>query len=183
MNFYLKGKRVSIKNILLAVAIISVSAGCTKNPGPDVSERDKTFMVQASYDDLNAIEFAKLALVKSSDTAVREFSALLLADHSMNLQEIVDTLADQFAFRSSIPDSIDSAHAESLAAISDLSGYDFDTAFINVQITDHTIALALYETETTSGYNWAVMGFASRNIPLVQAHLEKAKSIAVTLHP
>lgn len=184
MNFHLrKKKRVYIKNILLTVAIISVSTGCTKNPGPDISEKDKTFMVQASYDDLNTIEFAKLALVKSSDTSLKDFSATLIADHSVNLKEISDSLADQFGFRSSLPVSVDSAHSELMATISMLSGYDFDTAFINRQIVDHNEELSLYQSETSSGYNWVVMDFASRRLPQLQGHLETAKEIAKSLHP
>jgi putative membrane protein len=65
--------------------------------------------------------------------------------------------------------------------LNSLSGRSFDTAYINSQIKDHQKTLSIFQMEINDGDNQNVRNYASKYLPHIQMHLQKADSLSRAL--
>lgn len=64
-----------------------------------------------------------------------------------------------------------------MTRLNSLSGYSFDTAYINSQIKDHAKTLTLFNPEISNGNNQTIRSYATDNMPHIQMHYNRADSI------
>jgi putative membrane protein len=57
------------------------------------------------------------------------------------------------------------------------TGADFDKAYVNAMVKDHTEDVKEFKKESDKGKDEQIKGFASETLPIIQGHLEKIKSI------
>ncbi len=62
-----------------------------------------------------------------------------------------------------------------------LSGYSFDTAYINSQVKGHQEVAALFEKETNDGKEARLKNYAEKLLPHIRMHLTRADSIRKVL--
>jgi len=168
-------KKMTLFSALLLATTFAITS-CNDNEDDDVSpnDTDRNFMSKAGYANRNEVDFAQLALSKSSNDSVKNFAQMMITDHTAGIAGL-DTLGTKFSF--SLPTTIDSVHAAMKTQLSALSGYRFDTAYMNGQIKDHTATIDLFQNELSQGRNPDVRGYASRNLPHIQLHKQRADSI------
>jgi len=135
---------------------------------------DTSFVTKAAYANLDEIDFAQLALTKSTNDSIRTFAQQMITDHTTALSGL-DSIANQFSY--TLPTTIDSAHAALKAQVMGLSGIGFDSTYINSQVADHINAITLFQSEVNLGNNPNIKGYASRMLPHLQEHLERAQSV------
>lgn len=145
---------------------------------PPVTERDKAFMVQASYGNYNEVELAALADSISTNDSIDVFADMMLTDHQASQADLV-ALSNNWNV--SIPHSPDSLHLAQRAQLLLLTGYSFDTAYIRGQIRDHEQAVALFQFAADSSKVGSVRTYASKYLPKVRMHLEHAQRINASL--
>jgi len=172
-------KRIAMFAVL-AFGLSSIIMSCEDdnevNTAPN--DFDKTFMTNAAYGNRNEIDFAQLALAKSQNDSIRMFAQKMVADHSTAQSEL-DSLSDKFSF--TLPTTIDSAHQALKPQLEALSGYSFDTAYINGQVKDHQATITLFQNEVNQGLNPDVRNWASGKLPHLQEHLALADSVKASL--
>jgi putative membrane protein len=61
--------------------------------------------------------------------------------------------------------------------LSKLSGVEFDSAYVKSMVMDHEEDVKDFGKEAQSGTDEKFQSFASQTLPVLQAHLEKIKSI------
>jgi putative membrane protein len=158
---------------LLLVCLI----GCNKKDviiDATLNKADVYFMQQASYANLDEIGAGALAASKGNYDSVKMFGTMMVTDHTKaqsSLEELGNNLNVQ------LPTEPDPAHQAKLAILLTLSGYEFDTAYINAQVIDHYATITLFETEISTGRNPLVKSYANTNLPVLKMHLEEALSI------
>ena len=59
----------------------------------------------------------------------------------------------------------------------DMSGEDFDHAYMLDMVRDHTKDVAAFRTEAKTAKDPAIKNFASQTLPTLEEHLKQAKSI------
>ena len=59
-----------------------------------------------------------------------------------------------------------------------MSGPAFAKAFVDQQLAEHQVAIALFQSEAASSMDTELRGFAQRQIPVLQHHLESILSVA-----
>jgi len=169
--------------LVMAVAISCVGAySCHKDDDDDndhgggtgVSVADSQFVLKAALSNTAEKEAGALAAAKATDAGIKEFGAMMVADHTM-AQEKLQSLADSLNLHA--PDSVDAEHAALKQQLQSLSGREFDSVYINSQVKDHIVAVDLFTNESANGNNSQVRGFASRTLPTLQMHLEHADSL------
>lgn len=169
--------------LLIVIAVSTIfSFGCSKEEAGGMNSTDEKFMVSAALTDLAETDFATMALSKSETDSVLNFATAMNLDHTANLSTLRDSLARELNYKH-LPTTIDTAHMSLKIKISALTGYDFDTAYINGQIRDHQSAIADYNMEIRNGYNKGIKAFAADKLPMLQMHLDRAKAVAKSLHP
>lgn len=56
-------------------------------------------------------------------------------------------------------------------------GKDFDNAYISFMVSDHKDDISEFEKETKDGKDDQIKAFSSKGIPVLQHHLDMAKTI------
>lgn len=173
-----------MKSLFLVAFVVTASifVSCSKEEPGGMNSTDEMFMASAAYTDIAAIDFGNLALSKSNTDSVTIFATMMIADHTSNLYALRDSLAMQLNYKY-LPSTLDTAHQSLKSEISPLSGYSFDTAYINGQIRDHQSAINMYQSEINNGFNKAIKSFASQKLPMLEMHLERAMSVSKSLRP
>ena len=132
------------------------------------------FINKAGASDAFEIAAAKLAATNGSSSAVKSFAAEMITAHSESTAKIKAAAASS----SLTPDaSLTDDQKEDLADLGKKKGADFDEAYIDGQVSAHQDALALMRDYAEHGDNAALKTAAGGIAPVVQKHLDHAKSL------
>ena len=140
-----------------------------------VNSVDIEFTRLAAMNNYSAIAFGHIAADSSAEPTIIDYGNLMKADYSVAYTSLHTIATDLSLFA---PDSLDSAHVAIRTELLSLNGYLFDSLYIHTMVSDHQIALNLYQSEVSSGNNYRLKSYASNMIPKIQMHLAKADSIA-----
>ncbi|MEZ2440524.1 DUF4142 domain-containing protein [Chitinophaga sp. RCC_12] len=148
------------------------------NPGPGLNSMDRNFMVKAAYGNKAEVDAGSAASTMGRDSLVRAFGAKMVVDHQ-NAYADLASLANNWNI--GLPETPDSVHVAKKQYLLSLSGYSFDTAYMNAQIMDHQATVALFQAELDSGQQVNLKAYASKYLPAIKMHLMMADSIAGVL--
>src|SRR4051794_21136907 len=112
-----------MKVTLLALGgLLAAASFCACNNNDDntdtsniVNAQDSNFVMMAGMGNTAEIRAADSALAKSTDSAIRNFATMMVADHSA-AQTSLKAIATNYGL--TVPDSIDAAHAAIAATLS-----------------------------------------------------------------
>ncbi len=65
--------------------------------------------------------------------------------------------------------------------LQNLSGEQFDRAYMKAMVKDHEEDVKEFQKEANDGKDPQIKDFASRTLPILQGHLDKAKSVDSTV--
>jgi len=131
------------------------------------------FVESAAQGGITEVEAGKLALEKSSSADVKTFAQHMITDHTKANQELM-TLAKKLDIE--VPD--DAALTDKAKkAILEMRDESFDKAYANNQVDAHEKTVALFKKEAESSDNAELKAFATKTLPTLEAHLEKAKAL------
>lgn len=142
-------------------------------PAKDHSNvQDKLFVRQAALGGRAEVELGKLAQSKGVDDAVKQFGERMTADHGKANDRLMRLAR---GVNSEIPDGLDPEHQTIRRELNELSGEDFDIAYLASQIRDHQKTANLLQWHISYGQNQPLVNYAIETLPTVMAHLEMAK--------
>ena len=161
----------------------SSNPGIATNPGSGITEQgreaaDQTFADTVTLLDLTAIEMDKLAATKSSNDMVKTYATAKITDNAKMIERL-----KRIASRGqvTIPAALDSKHRSRVDKLAKLSGDEFDRAFVHDQVQSVEHNLKAFELEIQNGSDPGLKALASRGTPLLQKHLDEAKSMEKSL--
>jgi putative membrane protein len=144
------------------------------------NEQDANFVKELSAGNTAEITEGNLAIQKSPQLAVSEFGRWMVTDHTA-LGSIFAKVAEKAGYSVSTEPNEDQ-QAE-INKLSNLSGKDFDKAYVKEQVTDHQQTLALLKQEVSNGEDQSLVSFAKQSLPIIKAHLEQAQILDSDLIP
>jgi putative membrane protein len=172
---------------MAAVAVLMIS-GCERNAARDaavgtsgtanIAAADRDFVREMIVGGTAEVEVGRLAQEKASTPAVREFAEMLVRDHGKANSEL-----KSIATKNNIevaPADLDD-HKDDTEALRKLSGPEFDRDYMQMMVDKHEKAVAKLEERANDDDNPEIRQWASRALPTVRQHLEKAKSIKDSL--
>ncbi len=165
-----------MKKWILAGSICTVFfASCDKNnDNNNANSTDQNFVMMASLSNNAEVGAGQLAASKGNSAMVKMFGQHMVDEH---VPAQADLKNRALGISIAAPDTIDAEHKALMARLNSLSGYSFDTAYINSQIKDHAKTLDVFNTEINGGNNQSIKSFATDNIGHIQEHYNKADSI------
>jgi len=169
-------------SMLLTALLFLTGIHCTKDPESDhvsLSQQDGQFLVKASYGNWNEVGAGALAAQQGMNAGVRTFGQKMVIDHGSAENELV-IIANRLGLN--LPYGPDSTHIAIIAALGNMSGTAFDSAYIASQIFDHQTAVALFQSEISGGLDSSLVKYAQRYLPAIQMHLTMADSLMAVLH-
>lgn len=172
-------RRGSIRVLIsgLAVASLFTLGGFaqTSSTSGKLDRTDKTFVDKAAEGGLAEVEFANLALQKTSNDDVKSFAQRMVHDHTQANDKLKE-LASNEGF--SIPDHLSAKDKMAKEKLEKLSGDQFDKAYMKDMVQDHTQDVAEFRQETEKAQDPGVKNFAQQTLPILESHLQEAKTIA-----
>jgi putative membrane protein len=162
----------------LALVLLSSCDKNDDNNNNEINSTDQNFMTQVAIGNKAEIMAGQLAATKGNSAGVRSFGQLMVTEHGQaqsDLQSLATSLSR------TLPDSVDAEHQALMTRLNSLSGYSFDTAYINSQVKDHQKTVTLFQAEIINGNNDIVQNYATKYLPHIQMHLQKADSLSITL--
>ena len=134
---------------------------------------EQTFIKEAVQTDLAEVRLGELAAQRAEDDDVRRFGEMLRTDHRAALQRATD-LAKSMQIE---PPTEPPTEARGFYdGLSQLSGGQFDAAFVSHMVVAHEAAIAKYSRNASSN-NAAIASLVADALPKLKAHLETARAL------
>jgi putative membrane protein len=143
-----------------------------------VSEQDMQWMAQTVSSNLLEIRLGTVAQHVATSGVAHNFGAKMVADHSDALHQL-DLIASDLGV--ALPHTLTASDQANLSQLSHLTGPAFDVAYMNFMVGDHTDDIASFTDEANTTANEQLRTYAQQNIPILQAHLNRAQNGATAV--
>jgi putative membrane protein len=140
-----------------------------------LSPADKRFVDKAAEGGMAEVELGQLATQKAASEDVKKFGQRMVDDHSKANDQLKELASSKGV---NLPSGLDAKDQATKERLSKLSGEQFDHAYMQDMVKDHTKDVAEFRHESTMAKDPDVKNFASQTLPTLQEHLSLAKSIA-----
>lgn len=142
--------------------------------GIAVESSDAEFATKAAIGGMAEVEFAKIALNKTSNAQIKDFANMMVTDHGKANEEL---MAIAKMKNITLPGMLDEDHQKKLNDLNQKTGADFDKAYANEMVDGHKSTLDLMNNEAKDGKDADLKSFAGKTAPIVQSHLDMIKKI------
>jgi putative membrane protein len=156
---------------LLAAALLTF-AGLAGAQG--LSDADREFIKKAAIGGIAEVELGNLATQRASRPTVREFGAKMVKDHGAANAELA-TLAQTKGVQT--PTALDAEHQALRDRLMALQGPDFDRAYMQEMVRDHTQDVAEFEKASQTASDPDVKAWAAGKLPILREHLALARDV------
>jgi putative membrane protein len=190
-----------MRQSLLALLILGlISVGCTstnKASTPDTaaqpnsgatsssaasspsSNPDQEFVTKAAQGNSAEVELGKIVAAKSKDPSVKQFAQMMVKDHTTALNELQELAQTKnLNFNDDLPDDAKSLQQK----LSNDSGKQLDKDYMDGMVEDHQKDVQEFTDKSQNAKDPDVKQWASKTLPTLQKHLEKAQQIDAKLN-
>lgn len=159
----------------VACAAIAVTLGASSQSD------EQAFVREAVQSNLGEVQLGELAVQRAETDAVRKFGETLRTDHQAALQRATN-LAKSLKVEAPTEPSIEARGIYD--GLAQLSGAQFDAAFVSHMITVHESAIARYSRNANSDHD-GVAAMVADALPKLKAHLATAQALqkGAPVHP
>lgn len=152
---------------------ISARADEDKKPGEKPFD-DQEFVQMAASGGMHEVALGKIAAKKATSDAVKKFGERMVTDHGKANADLKKAAATAGL---SVPETMNEKQQKEVERFRNYTGSDFDRDYMKHMISDHESDLALFTRASKEAKNPAIKEFATKTLPVIQAHLEAAKKI------
>jgi putative membrane protein len=147
--------------------------------GDDPSAQSRTqsdkFVQEASADGTAEVRLGQLAVERATNPAVKEFAQMMVKDHTQANDQLKSTAS---AAPAGAPaDEPAKKQQKAYEKLSQLSGEEFDKAYIDHMVKDHKNAVKRFKRQAKSDENPELKTFATATLPTLERHLDEAERI------
>lgn len=136
---------------------------------------DSKFAIKAAHSDQTEIQTSQLALQKSTNPKVRQYAERMISHHTTSSQKLMP-IAMQKGI--TLPKDVGPLNRPLLNELPQLSGAEFDKAYVVGQVRGHAGTQAEYQTYLREGRDANLKAFAKEILPVVTEHLQTAQDMA-----
>jgi len=158
---------------LVGTALCLTSARADDQQGQSTRLTDQQFVNEAAIGGMAEVRLGQLAMDRGATDAVKSLGQRLMRDHQQANEQLKQIAARQGL---QLPRQLDEKHQKMVQEFAQLSGAQFDQAFLKDQVKDHEKDIAQFEAEAKNGKDPAVRQFAERSLPTLREHLKLAQS-------
>jgi len=143
-----------------------------------VRENEAEFATNAADAGLAEINFANLAINKTSNEQIEAYANMMLKDHGSANEELMALAKSK---NITLPLTISKEHQKRWDELNEKTGTDFDKKYVAMMEEDHVKVLAFMEHEARTGTDPDLKAFASKTVPVINSHLNAIRKIKETL--
>lgn len=177
---------------LLVIIIALILFSCHSRSGQDrehtmdkgtmvltntVKDEDADFYKEASSGGIMEIDLGKYAQMNARNQRVKNFGAMMVRDHSKANNALISLTASNknLIYPDTIAEMNRNRNTENDLKMK--TGSDFDKAYMNQMVDEHEKDIEKYKKEAEDGRNPDLKTFVINTLPILQVHLDSAKSI------
>jgi putative membrane protein len=160
---------------MFAVAAICLVPGLAlaqQEEETNKADIDQHFAWKVSSVGLAEVDLARIAEKQASDPAVVSFARRLMEDHKKANQDLMQ-LAQSKGIK--LAQALDEKERKESAHIRELTGAQFDKAYLEDQVKCHEKAIALFKKEIKEGKDADLQAWAQKMLPTLEEHEKLAK--------
>ncbi len=139
-----------------------------------ITKDDAKFAKEAANGGMAEVELGSLASQKSSNAQIKEFAAMMVADHSKANDELVGIVKSKSII---LPASVSTDEQDIKNSLSKKTGADFDKAYVNDMVDDHKKDIKLFEDAQKNVKDADLKAYATKTLPVLQKHLDAIQKI------
>ena len=128
--------------------------------------------------DMAEVTAGKLGASKAESAEVKKFAQHMVDDHGKHLAELRKMAKAKGV---QLPSTPAKKHQDAMKKLEQASGAEFDKAFMTQMVKDHEDALKLVQDTAKNAKDKELKADAEKTAPVIEKHLEMAKSIASSL--
>jgi len=162
----------------LVAALVGLGAGFAVDEPTTAKERQ--FLLHASQGQRAEIALGQIATERAANDKVKEFGRQMIDDHAKANEELKQ-LASQEGVALPKDVELPTAQRERAQRFQQLSGNDFDRAYIGYMLREHTKDVREFEQSASEIQDRDVKDWASKTLPILKGHLKTARNIAEDL--
>ena len=157
-------------------ATSSSTASSSSSPS---SNPDQDFVTKAAQGNSAEVEFGKIVAAKSKDPNVKQFAQMMVKDHTTALNELQELAQTKnLNFNDDLPDDAKSLQQK----LSSDTGKQLDKDYMDGMVEDHQKDVQEFTDKSQNAKDPDVKQWASKTLPTLQKHLEKAQQIDAKLN-
>jgi putative membrane protein len=139
-----------------------------------VPEQEQEFAQKAAEGGLMEVQLGQLAQQQAKDQQVVGFGQRMVQDHGQANEKLMP-IAEQKAIQ--LPQELSGDAQQKYEEMRQLSGAQFDEAYMDEMVEDHETDIELFEHQAESGKDPDLRTFAEGALPMLREHLELAKQV------
>lgn len=137
--------------------------------------KDKIFLRTATESGIAEARFGQLAVQKSSSDDVKAFGQKMVDDHT-RLDNEMAPIADAMGIR--LPKEMNKADQVEYDKLKEMSGSDFDTAYLTLMVKGHRKAMREFRVEEASASEPALKAAVVKGEGVIHEHLVLVNKLA-----
>jgi putative membrane protein len=161
--------------VLAATAAAFIPASGTQSGKQDAKQSAQSFLQKAAEGQQAEIILGQLASERAADRQVKEFGVQMMQDHRKAKAEVRQLAAKEGV---ALPTELSGAHKDKQERFAQLSGSEFDRAYIGYMLHDHRKDVKEFERKVQAIKDPQVLLWAEGTLPLLKKHLRQAQVIA-----
>ncbi|HVW61448.1 MAG TPA: DUF4142 domain-containing protein [Puia sp.] len=138
------------------------------------TKADADFMVKAASGGMLEVDLGKLAQTHASRQGVKDFGAMMVADHSKG-GDALKSLA--MSKRIVLPDSISNEQKRERDNLMKKHGTEFDRSYITLMVKDHKDDIDEFEKAAKNASDADIRSFAANTLGMLKMHLDSAQQL------
>jgi putative membrane protein len=135
---------------------------------------DLPFLREAAAANLMEIRLGELAQKQGGNVGVRQFGRRMVADHT-RLEQELSTLVSGSG--NTLNATLTPEHYRKINNLQNLSGDEFDRAYMSMMVQDHQTDVSQFETQSRNADSPRVRELASRSLPVLRQHLSYSQQV------
>lgn len=163
---------------LLVGALLGISVAAAQKPMAEPKEMsssynpllwrgdDALFVLDTVQMSRSEVELSKLAIVKSSDTAVQNLALVLVRDQG-KVNHTLTSWSRTYGF--ALPKQEDAQMASAEDRLKELNGAEFERAYLELMAKDNAADVSRFQTEIHTAVDHDLAKFAGKYLPKLQA--------------
>jgi len=132
------------------------------------------FAAMAASSDMFEIASSELAKARSQDGEITDFADQMIDDHTSASRELA-TAAQSAGV--AVPAEMMDRHAAALQRLEAAAADQFDSAYVDAQVTAHEEALTLMKAYAEAGEDEALRAHAAKTAPVIEQHYDHVKTL------
>lgn len=160
-------RSVSMGAVMALCMMTTLNVAAAEGQRGQLDRADYKFVEDATKAGMNEVAMGQLATEKAADPAIKQFGEKMVKDHTQANEELTKIVAQKGA---TLPTQATAADTREMDHLKNLSGADFDKAYVKHMYKEHKSTVKEFEKAAKDAKDPDVKAFAAKTLPTLQQH-------------